>query len=299
MTKKINAHLEGRDPRTGLLRGEDLTHKVLSTFNECAVKFDVQTKGRIPYSVILFDVDYFKAINDIMGYSYGNTALRGIGEVLQNLESRKEFVGVLGRYGGEEFLIALPYSQTRRAKYIADEVREIIENYSFLDPKTQKRSLKKFITASFGVSTANIADLMEKIKDIPEEKRKDELHKIFAELMETSTCALEYAKFMGKNRVDVFSRYLEQEMRNLNKIRNFYFLNSSKMPRELKDVFGSGYCKKNPDIASRIKKHFKIIRKEINLRDTRTQALFADNLYRLVSEKADKREFLEFIQKFY
>ena len=298
MTKRISARLEGRDPRTGLLRGDDLTQKVLSTFNECAVKFDMQTESKTPYSLIIFDVDYFKALNDMLGYNYGNTARRGIGEILLERESRSEFIGVLGRYGGEEFLVALPYTPSKRAKYIADEIREAIENYSFLDPKTQKRSLKKFITSSFGVRTIDIGCLVKRLRKIPQEEREIELKKTFEKLMDDSTCALEYAKFMGKNRVAVFSRYLEEEMRNLSTIRNFYFQNSSKMPRNLKMMFDSDYCSQNPEIAGMIKTHFRIIRREINPKDTRTKALFADNLYRMASENADKREFLEFAREF-
>lgn len=299
MVKIANISEKGRDDRTGLLKDEELTSRIIETFNECIIRFDVQNPTKTPYSIILFDVDYFKALNDLFGYEYGNSVLSGIGEILLPYESKEEFIGVLGRWGGEEFIIALPYAPSKRAKYIANDVRELIEKFSFEDPITQEKSLKEFITVSMGVSCIDLEELLFGIKKESHEDWENQVKDVFRVLTREANCALDYAKFMGKNRVEEFSDYLKQELDNLNLIRTFYFKYSNKKPEELNKLFEDAYLKMNLQIKDKINRHFEIIRDEINPKDTRTQALFADNIYRLVSKEGEiaKNYFLEFIRK--
>ena len=196
--------------------------------------------------------------------------------------------------------MTLPYTRLKKAKYIADEIRELVEKFSFEDPSTQEKSLQSFITVSLGISSIDLEDVLTEIKDKTEEKRVAIINEVVGGLLKKANYALDYAKFMGKNRVEKFSKYLQIELNNLNYLRTFYFRYSIKAPKKLKDIFEDPYLNKNKFIKSKIKKHFRIIRTEINLKDTRTQALFADNLYRFIlkKEKTSKEYFLKFIKSY-
>ena len=92
---------------------------------------DAMTNHR-PLAVILFDIDYFKKVNDTYGHIAGDKVIRNIAEV--GKEIAEEFGGLIGRYGGEEFIIAFPdcteEEACHRAKKLHDKVRLLtfIEN---------------------------------------------------------------------------------------------------------------------------------------------------------------------------
>jgi len=78
-----------------------------------------------PFSLILVDADHFKRINDHHGHAAGDTALRELARVLCSTTGE---LGVVGRFGGEEFLILLPDADLHEASLIADRMREEICN---------------------------------------------------------------------------------------------------------------------------------------------------------------------------
>ncbi|MBI4440199.1 GGDEF domain-containing protein [Candidatus Woesearchaeota archaeon] len=275
---------EGIDGITKLSGRSTLEAEVISAFNDTVVEFGVVCGGKRPYSVILFDVDYFKAINDLFGYRQGDAVLSGIGDTLRGYHESHGILGLCGRWGGEEFLIALPYEPSKRAKYIADEIRELVAGYSFEDAKTGQRTLKEFITISAGVSSVDIADFVERLRKEGKEPAPSDIKLRLDRVICESNCALDYAKFMGRNRVEVFRRYLQSELQNLEETRQFYFNISSKKPSDVKNIFEHPFLKRHKSVKNKIRKHFYIIRTEIEQRDTRTKALLADNLYRHVSQ---------------
>jgi diguanylate cyclase (GGDEF)-like protein len=296
--KQIKFPESKKDSITGLSKRDELEPLVQKTFNECVVEFDIAKKDAV-YSIILFDVDYFKSINDIFGYPQGDTVLKGMGKILSEYkESKKDFLGILGRWGGEEFLIALPYTPAKRAKYIADEIRELVAAYDFKDAVSGKETLQKRITISLGVDSVDIGEFVKNLEVNPSKKS---IKNRFNKLIRNSNCALDYAKFMGKNRVELFSEYLENEISNLNAVRNFYFKYAHKNLPEIKEILDSKYLLKNKNMRNKIIKHFNFIRTEINEKDTRTQAVIADNLYRAIIKTQDvmkKEEFLTFIKEY-
>ncbi|OGA49032.1 MAG: hypothetical protein A3F74_28020 [Betaproteobacteria bacterium RIFCSPLOWO2_12_FULL_62_58] len=93
-----------------------------------------------PLSVIMFDVDHFKEINDDHGHAAGDRVLVAISELV-----REELRGLdrLARYGGEEFLIITPNTSLRKAVTLAERLRTSIATASF---DTVAR-----VTCSFGV----------------------------------------------------------------------------------------------------------------------------------------------------
>lgn len=105
---------------------------------------DVARKG-YPLSVILFDIDHFKKINDTHGHLAGDFVLKELCRMLKDTVLRTE--DVFGRFGGEEFMLILPDSPLKVALAIAERLRQGIEKHHF---EYESRPLP--ITSSFGVA---------------------------------------------------------------------------------------------------------------------------------------------------
>jgi len=95
-----------------------------------------------PFSVVLLDLDSFKAINDALGHLAGDETLRGVAEVLLK---NSRAIDIVSRYGGDEFAVLLPETPREGALLYAERVREILAGYSF--------SHGGQVTASFGVAS--------------------------------------------------------------------------------------------------------------------------------------------------
>ncbi|MFQ5900665.1 MAG: diguanylate cyclase [Thermodesulfobacteriota bacterium] len=85
---------------------------------------------RYNYSIacVIFDVDYFKSINDIHGHQFGNLVLKEIGALVS---SELRSTDTIARYGGDEFLILLPHTGVDAAFSFANKIRKKIEGYRF------------------------------------------------------------------------------------------------------------------------------------------------------------------------
>lgn len=99
---------------------------------------------RKPYSVILFDIDFFKSINDRFGHNVGDKVIQATRNICESVLRDSDTVG---RIGGEEFLILLPDTGIKEAYGIAERLREYFESYNFDDLAP---GLK--VTSSFGVT---------------------------------------------------------------------------------------------------------------------------------------------------
>jgi len=108
------------------------------------------------FSVLLFDIDHFKNINDRYGHLIGDqiltdfarqvkTELRGM-DTVNATDHKLSF----GRYGGEEFIAVLPYTGIKGAEHCAERVREVIANHAFVD---QYR-----VTVSVGVAEYQLGE---------------------------------------------------------------------------------------------------------------------------------------------
>lgn len=78
-----------------------------------------------PYSIILLDVDYFKKVNDRFGHASGDKALLHITDVLKKNVRGQD---TIARWGGEEFIILLPYTDINDASLVAEKIREAVEH---------------------------------------------------------------------------------------------------------------------------------------------------------------------------
>jgi diguanylate cyclase (GGDEF)-like protein len=95
-----------------------------------------------PVSVVLLDLDGFKAVNDDLGHTVGDDTLR---EIAQILMKHSRGINVVSRYGGDEFAVLLVETSKAGARLYADRIREVVSKYPF--------SHGKVITASFGVAS--------------------------------------------------------------------------------------------------------------------------------------------------
>ena len=81
------------------------------------------------YSVVLFDIDHFKSVNDTYGHDAGDVVLASFGRMLRRYSRQVDFTG---RWGGEEFLVVLPKTDKEGAKRFADKLREVVAKSKFM-----------------------------------------------------------------------------------------------------------------------------------------------------------------------
>ena len=106
---------------------------------------------------IMTDVDYFKNVNDTYGHAVGDLVLKTISTVIKH---QLRDYDIAGRYGGEEFVIILPFTKLAEAKMVASRLRKAVENtqidISKVNPDVQEKNIN--VTISLGISEFNIED---------------------------------------------------------------------------------------------------------------------------------------------
>lgn len=110
-----------------------------------------------PLSIILFDIDKFKQINDTFGHQFGDEMLK---HVVQITKRRLRETDILSRYGGEEFVVVLPKTTAIDAFAFAEDIRKHIAS-SFLDYKKERTN----VTISIGIAETlpNDNNVLEKL----------------------------------------------------------------------------------------------------------------------------------------
>ena len=161
-------HRAATDPLTGL-PNRGFLHQTLTNMAAHA-----QRTGR-PFAAVLFDLDHFKQIHDRLGHAAGDVVLADVSRVASRLLRASDIVG---RYGGEEFLLLLPETDREGAVVAAEHLRHAIGE--IVPPRAEHG-----VTASLGVAVfpadASSAD----------------------ELIACADAALYAAKEGGRNRVEV------------------------------------------------------------------------------------------------
>ena len=103
-----------------------------------------------PLAMIMADIDRFKECNDIFGHLEGNKVLKSLAYVLK-VNVRE--IDIVGRYGGEEFIIILPEAGKEEAQEIAERIRSKVEKYNFMINKKPSEEIEKKLTLSLGVTS--------------------------------------------------------------------------------------------------------------------------------------------------
>jgi len=130
-------------------------------------------------SLMMVDIDFFKKINDTLGHQAGDKILSALGTLMKK---RFRTLDVATRYGGEEFAVILPETESKEAVVVAEQFRALVEATRFHVGKD-----KLNITISIGVASLDPAILGE-----------DTVSK---DLIKTADAALYQAKKLGRNRV--------------------------------------------------------------------------------------------------
>ncbi|MCR4867990.1 MAG: GGDEF domain-containing protein [Lachnospiraceae bacterium] len=102
-----------------------------------------QTKGA-ECAIVMGDVDDFKQINDTYSHQEGDNVLSCVAEIMKDVLQDELSDGVVGRWGGEEFMILLPRTSLNRAKHIAERICREVRNFDFEKHEP--------VTMSFGVT---------------------------------------------------------------------------------------------------------------------------------------------------
>jgi len=129
-------------------------------------------------SLLMIDVDHFKLFNDTYGHPEGDVCLSRLGETLAGIAA--ETMGFAGRYGGEEFCLLLPNTDSSRAIEIGEMVREAVQSLAM----PHCTSGYKTVTVSVGVACTN-----------PNDTQRP------GDLIEAADAALYAAKHRGRNAV--------------------------------------------------------------------------------------------------
>ncbi|WP_078553801.1 GGDEF domain-containing protein [Bacillus alkalicellulosilyticus] len=150
-------------------------HNRGSIFASLEQMTEAAQKNHTPLSIIFFDIDYFKKINDRFGHQIGDSVLIDITNIVKDqLPKTTSF----GRWGGEEFIILLPNTTVSESLSIAEKIRLAIEQHNFIEGYQ--------VTSSFGLESFQTNDTVDS-------------------LLERVDQALYVAKESGRNQVNVYS----------------------------------------------------------------------------------------------
>jgi len=138
-----------------------------------------------PLSLIIFDIDFFKHVNDTYGHASGDMVLRTVAKITRESLRAGD---IPARYGGEEFVVLLPETTATQAVIVAERLRRKMADTSV---QTEKGLIS--ITVSFGVS-----DCAGKLNAIPRDRA-------LSELVNTADSALYRSKNEGRNRVTIYA----------------------------------------------------------------------------------------------
>ncbi|MCW2950181.1 MAG: diguanylate cyclase, partial [Thermoleophilia bacterium] len=130
-----------RDGLTGLPN-----HRSLQ--DELTRRLDEAYAGEMPLGIAMLDIDNFKRVNDTYGHPIGDEAIKAIGRTLSHGIGG---MGMVGRYGGEEFVIIMPGCDADTSVRIADRLREDI---TYIEVPLEDGNILK-LTASFGVANVD------------------------------------------------------------------------------------------------------------------------------------------------
>ncbi|PKN94994.1 MAG: hypothetical protein CVU44_04075 [Chloroflexi bacterium HGW-Chloroflexi-6] len=111
-----------RDALTGLFNRRHLGEILPSTIEKCR-------KGNLPLSLIMIDIDHFKAVNDAYGHQAGDLILQYLGKLLLEEQAIDT---IPCRYGGEEFAVVLPNASVDQAQGYAENLRQEFSQYKLI-----------------------------------------------------------------------------------------------------------------------------------------------------------------------
>ncbi len=161
------------------------------------------------FSVIMLDIDHFKDVNDTYGHTRGDEVLQDVAEILKNSIRKSD---ILGRYGGEEFVIVLNDVKKEIVLSVADKIRQAIEKAKLLG---EDRAL----TISVGAAC------------YPQDG------KTFDSLIENADKALYKSKNNGRNMVSVYDTNICKEDNSYDNLAGVLGISASEDSRRMNAIF--------------------------------------------------------------
>ncbi|WP_248748836.1 sensor domain-containing diguanylate cyclase [Pseudomonas sp. MWU15-20650] len=136
--EQVLSELAATDALTGVANRRTLDERL-------HLEWDRAQRSTEPLTVLMIDVDHFKAFNDRHGHQGGDAALRTVAQVIEDNIRRP--ADLAARYGGEEFAVVLPHTDAKGAWLIAEHIRSSVEHLPRVAGDDQP------ITVSIGMST--------------------------------------------------------------------------------------------------------------------------------------------------
>lgn len=175
--------------RMELLEEESITDPLIHIYNRryldrrLANEIALAKRHGLQLSILMVDIDHFKAINDDYGHQAGDLVLSYLGELILKAIRQSD---IAARYGGEEFVIIAPEADSVAAADLAERLRESVEEHELVLASADSEAKIIRINVSIGV-----AELNEEIKTAEQ-------------LLDISDVAMYQAKAAGRNRVRVY-----------------------------------------------------------------------------------------------
>ncbi|WP_420933566.1 sensor domain-containing diguanylate cyclase [Alteromonas sp. A081] len=139
-TKRLEAELEERARRDAMTQLWNKS-EIVSALGDALSRFE---RDNQPFSIMLMDLDHFKAINDNYGHLVGDDVLLKFTEIASS-ELRE--VDILGRFGGEEFLAIIHNASQEETRVLAERIRQTVEKTYFTED-----TITFSITVSIGIT---------------------------------------------------------------------------------------------------------------------------------------------------
>lgn len=181
LEQKVEERTKELKEKNEELRLLSITDKLTSTYNRIKIdetlELEIERSKRYgnSFGIIILDIDFFKSVNDTYGHKTGDSVLVEFANILKTSVRKNDLVG---RWGGEEFIIICVEIQKEALLAFTENIRSCVEKFSFTDVGSK--------TASFGVAM---------YEDLEKKER----------LIERADEALYRAKNNGRNRVEFAS----------------------------------------------------------------------------------------------
>ncbi|MGN0919445.1 MAG: diguanylate cyclase [Alphaproteobacteria bacterium] len=140
-------------------------------------------RQKIPYSMMMLDIDHFKHVNDTFGHDMGDVVLKRVADILNQAHRDSD---IIARYGGEEFIVFLSNTDVEGAKIAAERIRSSVEQAVIMAGDTQVP-----VTISLGITNSQNGDI--------------------AAMTKEADIALYHSKENGRNQATVYTSEMQGE----------------------------------------------------------------------------------------
>jgi diguanylate cyclase (GGDEF)-like protein len=139
---------EARTQLTNLASTDTLTDVATrrAFFERASSEWAQGSRYQYPISVVMLDIDHFKSINDDFGHAFGDTVLQKVAMAIRDDLRQPD---LLGRYGGEEFVILLPMTDVESARVVTERTLEAVRHLRIDSPDGHRVKM----TASAGIAS--------------------------------------------------------------------------------------------------------------------------------------------------